>query len=139
MKAFLKRYSAKILGVLNGFDRLVLRGILRPLAVVAGMRCFLWKKGVFLTEFGAYAKGTPITLPADREPDGWIVHAGTRSTAAGLVTAGGRVLGAVGAGDSLVAARDRAYSLLGEVAWEGLHFRRDIAAGSLIAEEGNHG
>lgn len=62
MKAFLKRYSAKILGVLNGFDRLVLRGILRPLAVVAGMRYFLWKKGVFLTEFGPYAKRTSEEL-----------------------------------------------------------------------------
>jgi hypothetical protein len=52
----LERYGAMILGVLNGFDRLVLRGILRPLSVLAGMRYFLWKKGVFLTEFGPYAE-----------------------------------------------------------------------------------
>jgi len=46
MGAFLERYGAMVLGVLNGFDRLVLRGILRPLSVLAGMRYFLWKKGV---------------------------------------------------------------------------------------------
>ena len=44
------------------------------------------------------------------------------------MTAGGRVLGAVGAGGSLDEARGRAYDLLADVRFDGLTFRRDIAA-----------
>ncbi len=43
------------------------------------------------------------------------------------MTAGGRVLGAVGLGDSLAAARQAAYDLLDGVHFDGLTFRRDIA------------
>jgi phosphoribosylamine--glycine ligase len=46
-----------------------------------------------------------------------------------VVTAGGRVLTVVGEGETLVAARDRAYSAVARISFEGMHFRRDIAAG----------
>jgi phosphoribosylamine--glycine ligase len=77
---------------------------------------------------GSYAKGTAITLPADRGDEAWIIHAGTKYRDQNLVTAGGRVLGAVGAGASLDEARGRAYGILSDVACDGLTFRRDIAA-----------
>jgi phosphoribosylamine-glycine ligase len=76
---------------------------------------------------GSYRKGSPIRLPDDREGEAWIVHAGTELRGGELVTAGGRVLGAVGEGGSLNQARDRAYGLLDEVQFDGLTYRRDIA------------
>jgi phosphoribosylamine--glycine ligase len=44
------------------------------------------------------------------------------------VTAGGRVLSAVGLGENVEAARDRAYELARAVRFEGAYFRSDIAA-----------
>ena len=76
---------------------------------------------------GRYLKDKPIELPTDENDDQWIVHAGTTLKDDRLVTAGGRVLGAVGLGDSLAAARQAAYDLLDGVHFEGLTFRRDIA------------
>lgn len=81
---------------------------------------------------GSYPKGTPITLPDDAD-EAWVVHAGTRREGDVLVTAGGRVLGAVGVGGNFDEARGRAYGLLDDVRFDGMHFRRDIGAG--FAEE----
>jgi hypothetical protein len=36
MKGFIQRFADKITGVLSGFDRLVLRGTLRPIAYARG-------------------------------------------------------------------------------------------------------
>lgn len=44
-----------------------------------------------------------------------------------LVTSGGRVLCAVALGDDLADAREKAYSGVGEIEFEGAHYRRDIA------------
>ena len=46
-----------------------------------------------------------------------------------LMTAGGRVLGALGMGADLEEARKQAYLHLGEVRFEGMQFRSDIAQG----------
>jgi phosphoribosylamine--glycine ligase len=48
---------------------------------------------------------------------------------AGLVTAGGRVLGVTALGDDLAQARSRAYAAVEDVSWPDMVFRRDIAAG----------
>lgn len=77
---------------------------------------------------GPYAKGEAISLPADRD-DAWVIHAGTRRDGDALVTAGGRVLGAVGLGRDVADARRRAYDLLAGVSFAGMHHRRDIGAG----------
>ena len=77
---------------------------------------------------GSYAKGAAIQLPADRPSEAWIVQAGTTRRDGELVTSGGRVLGAVGAGTSLSVARTRAYEQLADVHFDGLTYRRDIAA-----------
>jgi len=75
---------------------------------------------------GAYEKGAALQLPPD-EAAAWIIHAGTAASDGRLVTAGGRVLGAVGEGPDLATARKRAYELLGRVRCPDLFFRRDIA------------
>ncbi len=77
---------------------------------------------------GQYLKGKAIELPVPEDHDRWIIHAGTKRSEEGLVTSGGRVLGAVGLGSSLDTARQAAYGLLENAHFEGLTFRRDIGA-----------
>jgi phosphoribosylamine---glycine ligase len=75
-------------------------------------------------------KGDEIT-GAERagEDHAYLLHAGTARDARGaLVSAGGRVLNAVGSGPDVAAARARAYELAGTVALRGGWYRRDIAA-----------
>jgi len=56
MKRFVSRHSGKIIGVLSGFDRLLLRGTLRQLAHLSGMRSFLAYKRILLKDFTDYAQ-----------------------------------------------------------------------------------
>jgi phosphoribosylamine--glycine ligase len=59
----------------------------------------------------------------------YLLHAGTARDAKGaLVTAGGRVLNAVGSGPDVATARARAYGLAETVSLRGGWYRRDIAA-----------
>ncbi len=76
----------------------------------------------------APVKGDVITvndLPAGAP--GYLLHAGTAVRGADLVTAGGRVLNAVGSGPDLAAARAAAYAVADSVAFRGAWYRRDIA------------
>ncbi len=57
-----------------------------------------------------------------------VFHAGTRRTAAGWVSAGGRVLGVTARGDTLGAARELAYRAARRIRFEGAHFRSDVGA-----------
>jgi phosphoribosylamine---glycine ligase len=60
----------------------------------------------------------------------YVLHAGTTTGPGGeLVSAGGRVLNAVGTGPDVAAARAAAYELAGTVTMRGGWYRRDIAAG----------
>jgi len=52
---FIQRFGDKITGVLSGFDRLVLRGSLRAIASVDGLKRLLWRKQILLKEFGDWA------------------------------------------------------------------------------------
>jgi hypothetical protein len=61
---FIARHADKIIGVLSGFDRLVLRGTLRPIAFTAGLMSFLWRRQVLLKDFGAYAQRLTEQLKA---------------------------------------------------------------------------
>jgi len=56
MNRFVDKYSAKLVGVISGFDRLVLKGTLRPLSYPAGMMNFLYAKEVLLKDFGPYVE-----------------------------------------------------------------------------------
>ena len=68
MEQFMQKYEGQVIGVLSGFDRLVLRGTLRALAVTCGMMDFLGRMGVLLKDFGAYVERTTGRLKeASRE------------------------------------------------------------------------
>lgn len=75
---------------------------------------------------GKYLSGKKIELSREDDDHAWLIHAGTRQDGDELVTAGGRVLGAVGLGRNLQRAREAAYGLLGDTHFEGLTYRRDI-------------
>jgi phosphoribosylamine--glycine ligase len=56
-----------------------------------------------------------------------IFHAGTaRSEQGEWLTAGGRVLGVTATGSTLDRALDRCYDAVGDIRWDGMHYRRDI-------------
>jgi len=57
---------------------------------------------------------------------GKIFHAGTRIDGARVVTAGGRVLCAVGLGDTVSAAQLQAYNLVHAIHWNLVQYRLDI-------------
>jgi phosphoribosylamine--glycine ligase len=72
-----------------------------------------------------------VSPPGQPEPSSgaYLLHAGTARDAAGdLVSAGGRVLNAVGWGRDVAAARAAAYELAAAVDMPGGRYRRDIAA-----------
>jgi hypothetical protein len=67
MKQFIEKYKDEIIGVVSGFDRLILRGSLRRLnygrwdpqlsAVVArGMEEYLWQNGILFKDYAAHVK-----------------------------------------------------------------------------------
>jgi phosphoribosylamine---glycine ligase len=59
-----------------------------------------------------------------------VFHAGTRKENGTVVTAGGRVLAVTALGESVAAARARAYEAVAQISFEGCHYRRDIALGA---------
>ncbi len=62
MDLFIQKYNKKVTGVLNGFDRLVLRGSIRFLSYTAGMMNFLYDMGVLLKDLGEYVQRTTEQL-----------------------------------------------------------------------------
>ena len=82
---------------------------------------------------GSYAKGKPIRGLAEAEklPGVKVFHAGTAWEEAEFVTNGGRVLGVTALGADLRGARDQAYAAVERIQFEGMQFRRDIAAKAL--------
>jgi phosphoribosylamine--glycine ligase len=57
---------------------------------------------------------------------GKVFHAGTQLHGNDVVTNGGRVLCAVGTGDTVQAAQQQAYALANAIHWEGVQYRREI-------------
>jgi phosphoribosylamine---glycine ligase len=78
---------------------------------------------------GKYDTGKPIEGLEDaaRLPEVRIFQAGTKRQDGKIVTSGGRVLAITALGKSTTEARERAYSAIGQIHFEGCHFRRDIA------------
>jgi phosphoribosylamine--glycine ligase len=73
-------------------------------------------------------KGDEIQLPSTERQGSYLLHAGTARTGGGrLVSAGGRVLNAVGTGRDVAAARSAAYEIAEQVTMRGGWYRRDIA------------
>ena len=78
---------------------------------------------------GAYDKGKEI-LGLERLRDwsnGFVFHAGTTKDNGRWVTSGGRVLGVTARGKSVAGAVREAYRAVGEISWDGMHYRKDIA------------
>ncbi len=74
-----------------------------------------------------YESGFEITIPDGLESDELrIYHAGTGARDGQLVTAGGRVIGVTGLGDSLEEASVRSRAAAEAITFEGKHWRRDI-------------
>jgi len=82
---------------------------------------------------GAYDKGKEI-LGLERLRDwsnGFVFHAGTTKDNGRWVTSGGRVLGVTARGKSVADAVREAYRAVGEISWDGMHYRKDIARKAL--------
>jgi phosphoribosylamine---glycine ligase len=82
---------------------------------------------------GSYEAGKKITgtEAADRMEGVKVFHAGTSRRDGEYFTAGGRVLGVTARAPELKAAVDRAYEAVGQIHFDGAHFRKDIAARAL--------
>lgn len=66
---------------------------------------------------------------AGKMKDVMVFHAGTKLDGDGnVVTSGGRVLGVTALGGTCAEARDRAYAAASKISFDGMQFRRDIAA-----------
>ncbi len=85
---------------------------------------------------GHYRKGDVIHgLPDTTTIAGAkVFHAGTAECGPETVTNGGRVLCAVGLGERVSDARQRAYELVGRIHWEGVYYRRDIGHRAVTRE-----
>jgi phosphoribosylamine---glycine ligase len=119
-------------------DRLAtpLAGLLYASAVgdLAAAPALRWHPGAAVTVVLAAAgypespaKGDPITVDPAGRADGYLLHAGTALAGSDLVTAGGRVLNAVGSGPDLAFARSAAYAAASRVSFRGAWHRSDIA------------
>lgn len=82
---------------------------------------------------GSYQKGFEITGLDINDKEIIVYHAGTSEVDNKIVTKGGRVLGvtAVLNENDLSKARDKAYEAIDEIHFDGIYFRKDIAAKAL--------
>ena len=76
-----------------------------------------------------YAKGFEITIPEECKESVYVAGAALKDDK--LVTAGGRVLGAVATADDLKSAIDSAYALVDKIKFENAYYRHDIGARAL--------
>ena len=86
--------------------------------------------GVVLAAGGypeSYNKGDEIHGLVDATEDSKIFHAGTKTDGDKIVTNGGRVLCAVGLGDTVTEAQQKAYQLTRSISWDKVYYRNDIA------------
>jgi len=82
---------------------------------------------------GSYKKGLPIKGLNEVNKDLSIFHAGTRLGNDGIIyTNGGRVLSLVGTGKNMAEAREKVYSNIPKIYFEGCQYRKDIALREVI-------
>jgi hypothetical protein len=62
MKQFTSKHEQSVIGVLNGWDRIVFRGTYRILCMASGMMEYLWWSSVLLKDFGAHAEAMTAAL-----------------------------------------------------------------------------
>jgi len=78
---------------------------------------------------GSYQTGFPISGLEDLDDDILVFHAGTKpgGEPGQVLTNGGRVLTVVARGKTIAEARDRVYTNIKRISFEGCHYRQDIA------------
>ena len=85
---------------------------------------------VVLTSAGypeAYPKNEPISIKQPLPESSEVIYAGVGKNESGqIVSAGGRVLGAVGTGPTLQEAKERAYALCEHIEFQSKYLRQDI-------------
>ena len=80
-------------------------------------------------------KGDAIAgLAAAAKLPGKVFHAGTKLQDGQVLVSGGRVLCAVGLGDSVSTAQAQAYALVDQISWQGMQCRRDIGYRAIARE-----
>lgn len=62
MEAFIQKYHKDVTGVLNGWDRVRIRGMQRILANVGGMMSYLAHVGVLMKNFGGFVERTCVRV-----------------------------------------------------------------------------
>ncbi|OGQ73547.1 MAG: phosphoribosylamine--glycine ligase, partial [Deltaproteobacteria bacterium RIFCSPLOWO2_12_FULL_60_16] len=62
---------------------------------------------------------------------GFVFHAGTADKQGRVLTSGGRVLGVTALGSDIQEAVREVYRAIGEIQWDGMHYRKDIAQRAL--------
>jgi phosphoribosylamine--glycine ligase len=77
---------------------------------------------------GNFQTGYPIHI-GDLPDQTKVFHAGTKEDSEKWITAGGRVLSVTSWDSTVVSARERAYEAIRSIRFEGMMFRKDIAAG----------
>ena len=87
---------------------------------------------------GEIRKGDVIHgLNADIGAEAKVFHAGTTLRGDDVVSSGGRVLCVCGLGATITEAQRSAYSALGKINWDGVHFRTDIGYRAVAREQGH--
>lgn len=84
----------------------------------------------------AYEKGKAIT-GLEEPTESLIFQAGTKASGSVTITDGGRVIAMTGMGNNLKTAREKAYSGVAKLNWEGLYYRKDIGL-DLLALQTDH-
>jgi len=83
-----------------------------------------------------YRKGDIISgLPVSGTENSKVFHAGTREVDGRVATNGGRVLCAVGLGNTVSEAQQRAYQLAEQICWDDVYFRHDIGYRAIAREK----
>ena len=83
---------------------------------------------------GSYETGREITgiENADQMSDVKVFHAGTTLKDGNVVTSGGRVLGVTAMDSNISTAKQRVYSAVKEIRWQGAWCRKDISDKALL-------
>ena len=76
----------------------------------------------------AYEKGKVITgiEEAEKDQDVVVFHAGTEEVDGKIITNGGRVLTVTATGEYIFKAREKVYSAIEKIHFEGAFYRKDI-------------
>jgi len=80
---------------------------------------------------GSYKTGFPIEGLDMIDEDVLVFHAGTKAREGKTLTDGGRVLTVAATGKTMAEAREKVYSNIPRIHFEGCHYRKDIAAREL--------